>query len=234
MNKRIQLIGSLGVLAFVVMGRASAGELSYQCSEPPLSVTFDVAGHHYNGEVHCGNLFLQSDIPDAPVVRWPAAKARKLYTLIMLDFDGNANGSSPDPVSSGENSPVRHWIVGNIPGDLLRQQGYIETNQEPIGAGISIVQAYRAPHIPVVSDRYGIYLFEQAGKKEFEPISGSITNFDYASFLKKYDLGAPRASNFFVAVYVSESPFSGKPFHGNDVSQIWHKGYGQAKLTAPN
>jgi hypothetical protein len=234
MSKPLQLFCRVGLLAiFAMMEAASAKELTYQCSQPPLSVTFDVAGH-YNGAVNCGNLFLQSDIPDAPVVRWPAAKAGKLYTLMMLDFDGNANGSSPDPVSSGDNSPVRHWIVGNIPGSLLRQKGYIEANQETPGVGVSILQAYRAPHIPVVSDRYGIYLFEQTGKKMFEPISGPITNFDHASFLKKYDLGEPKASNFFVAIYVSESPFSGKPFHGNDVSPVWHKGYGQGKLTPPN
>jgi len=41
---------------------------------------------------------LQTDIPNAPVVKWRAAEAGKLYTLMMLDLDGNANGSWPDPV----------------------------------------------------------------------------------------------------------------------------------------
>ena len=68
-------------------------------------------------------LFLESDIHAAPVVRWKGADAAKLYTLMMLDFDGNATGAWPDPVPPGANAPVPHWIVGNIPGSLLRGAG---------------------------------------------------------------------------------------------------------------
>jgi hypothetical protein len=94
---------------------AAAAELNYECSVPPLEVRFAIAGGHYNGAVNCGNLFLQTDIPTPPLVRWKQAKAGRLYTLMMLDFDGNANGSWPDQVPMGENSPVRHWIVGTFP-----------------------------------------------------------------------------------------------------------------------
>jgi hypothetical protein len=93
-----------------------------------------------------------------------------------------------------------------------------------------VLQPYRAPHIPVVSDRYGIYLFEQTKRIDFAALSGPITNFDYSTFLDTYQLGDPKASNFFVAIYTSESPFSGKPFHGNDVSGGWHQGYKKGKL----
>ena len=95
----------------------------------------------------------------------------------------------------------------------------------------TILQSYRAPHIPMVSDRYGIYLFEQAKETEFAPVTGPITNFDFKKFLQTYQLESPVASNFFVAIYTSESPFSGKPFHGNDVSQTWHKDHGKGQLT---
>ena len=232
MNKPLQLFAALSLCA--VLGSyqiAHAGELKYGCSQPPLEVIYAIVGDHYNGMVNCGNLFLQPDIPTAPVVRWKEADATKLYTLMMLDFDGNANGSWPDPVPSGNNSPVRHWIVGNIPGALFRSAGYVESASDPGNKAISVLQVYRAPHIPIVSDRYGIYLFEQTKRLDFAALSGPITNFDDANFRDTYHLGAPKASNFFVAIYVSGSPFSGKPFQGNDVSKTWHHDYGKGKLT---
>lgn len=216
---------------FGISELSAAKELAYERTDPPLEVTFAVAGRHYGGEVTGGNLFLQTDIADAPVVRWKKATAGKFYTLMMLDFDGNANGSWPDPVPSGENSPVRHWIVGNISGDILRARGYVESERNPANEKPTVLQSYRAPHIPMVSDRYGVYLFEQAKEIEFAPVTGPITNFDFKKFLQTYQLENLAASNFFVAIYTSESPFSGKPFHGNDVSETWHKDYGKGKLT---
>lgn len=220
------LCGVFGISALL-----TAKELIYECTDPPLEVTFAVAGGHYSGVVTGGNLFIQTDISNAPVVRWRNAAAGKFYTLIMLDFDGNANGSWPDPVPSGENSPVRHWIVGNIPGEMLRGRGYEDSEKNSTDEKPKVLQAYRAPHIPVVSDRYGVYLFEQAKEIDFAPVTGPITNFDLKKFLQTYQFQSPAASNFFVAIYTSESPFSGKPFHGNDVSQTWHKDYGKGQLT---
>jgi urea transport system substrate-binding protein len=226
-------------------------DLSYITSAPPLEVTFGVAGGHYSGAVTGGSLFLQTDITDAPLVRFSQAKPGKLYTLMMLDFDGNASGSWPDKVAPGKNAPVRHWIVGNIPGALLRTSGYSEDQQTtPIAAGsparseatngvgrgsvapaaMTVLQAYRYPHIPVVSDRYGIYLFEQEKRIEFDPVPDPITNFDYRDFINKYRLSDSVASNWFVAIYTSEQPFSGKPFHGNDVSATWHHDLGKGDL----
>lgn len=231
MNRQASLLATVVLCALIgITHRASARELDYACSTPPIELTFAVTDHHYNGAVSCGNLFLQSDIPTAPMVRWKGADPTRLYTLLMLDFDGNATGSWPDPVPAGENATVRHWMVGNIPGDLLRGIGYMESTSDPGTDKISVLQPYRAPHIPVVSDRYGIYLFEQTRRIDFAAVMGPITNFDYATFLDTYQLGDPKASNFFVAIYTSESPFSGKPFHGNDVSGVWHQGYGKGKL----
>ena len=231
MNKQRPLLASLiFCVLFGLPHLAAARELNYGCSQPPMEVTFAEKDRHYSGAVNCGNLFLQSDIPSAPVVRWKGADASKFYTLMMLDFDGNADGSWPDPVPPGENSTVRHWIVGNIPGDLLSGAGYLESGNDSGIDKTSVLQPYRAPHIPVVSDRYGIYLFAQTKKIDFAAVTGPITNFDYSTFLDTYKLGDPKASNFFVAIYTSESPFSGKPFHGNDVSGVWHRSYGKGKL----
>jgi urea transport system substrate-binding protein len=219
-------------------------DLSYVSSAAPLEVTFKIAGGHYNGAVTGGNLFLQTDIPEAPLVRFSQAKPGKLYTLMMLDFDGDALGSWPDKVPPGKNSPVRHWIVGNIPGELLSGRGYSEDQQAPPTAaeladqpgaatgaaggsvsptGVTVLQAYRYPHIPIVSDRYGVYLFAQEKRIQFDSLPDPITNFDYRDFLSRYHLLDPIASNWFVAVYTSEQPFSGKVFHGNDVSATWHQ-----------
>ncbi len=228
-----------------VLNGAAAGELSYSCSDPPLFAEFEVAGAHYSGRVNCGNLFLQEDIPDAPVVKWKGAQKGELYTLMMLDFDGNACGSYPDAVPEGENSPVRHWIVGNIPGELLADAGYVEAahngrkkdpakndpaEKDPAYKEITVVQPYRSPHIPVVSDRYGLYLFKQFGRISFQDLNGPITNFNHREFIEKYKLGEALASNYFVAVYTSESPFSGKTFHGNELDKVWHKNMGKGKL----
>jgi phosphatidylethanolamine-binding protein (PEBP) family uncharacterized protein len=231
MIKPARLLAALIGVMLATPHLVAAKELTYDCSVPPLEVTFAVAGDHYSGAVNCGNLFLQSDIPAAPLVRWKGASAGKLYTLMMLDFDGNANGSWPDPVASGKNAPVRHWIVGNIPGDVLRGSGYVESESAATLKTISVVQPYRYPHIPVVSDRYAVYVFQQEKKIDFDALPDSIVNFDAAAFLAKYRLGAPKASNFFVAIFTSESPFSGKAFHGNDVSGVWHQGFGQGALT---
>src|SRR5215203_542019 len=226
------MLRHIGLLAFVAIFEAmfparpalAAAELQYVCSAPPLEVSFAIVGGHYSGRVSCGNLFLQPDIPAAPLVRWDNAKSGKLYALLMLDFDGDAMGSWPDPVPPGENAPVRHWIVGNIPAEVLSGSGYSEVGSAT--TSISILQPYRAPHIPVVSDRYGLYLFEQVGHINFAPLPRSIVNFDYLRFLETYQLGVPQASNHFVAVYTSQSPFSGRPFQGNDVSAVWHKNFG--------
>jgi hypothetical protein len=205
-------------------------DLIYEASDPPLGVTFEVAGGHYSGEVHPGSLFLQTDISAPPTVRWSAARVDTLHTMLMLDFDGNARGSWPDVVPEGTNSPVRHWIVGNISGTLLGGSGYSESVVPGGPDQPTVVQPYRPPHIPVISDRYALYLFPQTEQLEFSRIDGPVTNFDHVAFLRKYQLGAPVASNWFVAVYTSESPFSGKPFHGNDVSAVWHRSPGPGAL----
>ena len=109
---------------------------------------------------------------------------------------------------------------------------YVESESSASVKTISVVQPYRYPHIPVVSDRYAVYVFQQEKKIDFAALPDSITKFDAAAFLEKYQLGMPKAANVFVAIFTSESPFSGRAFHGNDVSGTWHQGYGQGKLTS--
>jgi len=231
MRRRFPIPASFaGCVAAALAGSVLAGDLVYEATDPPLEITFAVEGGHYRGEVHPGSLFLQADISDAPVVRFAQAEPDAFYTLMMLDFDGNAHGSWPDAVPSGENAPVRHSIVGNLPGDQLRTTGYRES-PDPRGSDQpSVLQPYRAPHIPVVSDRYGVYVFKQAGRMEFAEVTGPITNFDPAVFLRKHQLSDPVAANWFVALYTSVSPFTGKPFQGNDVTATWRSDLGRGSL----
>src|SRR5258708_35105986 len=111
------------------------------------------------------------------MIRRPPRSTLFPYTTLF-----RSNGSWPDAVASGQNSPVRHWIVGNIPGDILRK-GYLESASNMGADKASVLQAYRAPHIPMVSDRYGIYLFEQPKRIEFAAVTGGNSNIDYFSLL---------------------------------------------------
>lgn len=226
MKQHLPILASAAVLA----GTALAGDLAYEATDPPLGITFAVEGGHYSGVVHPGSLFLQADISAAPVVRFAEAEPGVFYTLMMLDFDGNANGSWPDAVPPGENAPVRHWIVGNISGEQLRTTGYVESPDAKGKDQPAVLQPYRAPHIPVVSDRYGVYVFKQPGRMEFAEVTGPITNFDHAAFLQKHQLSDPVAANWFVALYTSQSPFTGKAFQGNDVTATWRNNLGRGNL----
>jgi hypothetical protein len=100
--------------------------------------------------------------------------------------------------------------VGNIPGDLLSGAGYVESAGDSPIKNPTVLQPYRAPHIPMVSDRYGLYLFEQPKEIEFAAVTGPITNYDFAKFLETYRLADPAACNFFVAIYTSNLHFREK------------------------
>ena len=118
------------------------------------------------------------------------------------DFDGgNADGSWPDRLLR-ERTPTAPSLESGQHSLALCCAARV-TSRSASDSGIktmSVLQPYRAPHIPMVSDRYGIYLFEQAKRIDFAAVTGPITNFDYTTFLDTHQLGNPKASNFFVAI----------------------------------
>ena len=57
MIRSAQLLAALIGVVVATPHPASAKELNYGCSAPPLEVTFKVVGDHYSGVVNCGNLF---------------------------------------------------------------------------------------------------------------------------------------------------------------------------------
>eukprot|EP01079_Euglenida_sp_SAG-EU17-18_P008097 gene8097-7464_t len=86
-----------------------------------------------------------------PLVWWPQADSAQTYALLMIDPDcdmvcslshgvgikaccnllspylllvfllENVTGSYPDTSAAGPHAPVRHWVVGNIPGSDLQK-----------------------------------------------------------------------------------------------------------------
>merc|ERR1711934_525032 len=179
----------------------AAIELKIGCSEQPLSVEYtDIK--YYSGKVDCGNLLLESDIGGThpwipPKVRYcwgescifPTADDG-LYTLIYLDpyVDIPSNGSWPSCGDNckGSKAPARHWVVGNINADMLRSGNL---------SNATTVSAFKGPSPPWGSHPYGQFLFRQKGEKkvDFETLPSplGIYNWDYATFIEKYELGTP-------------------------------------------
>merc|ERR1712083_809386 len=79
-------------------------------------------------------------------------------------------------------SPIRHWMVGNVPGSVLRVGGNISS--------ATIIQPFHGPHPPQGSDphRYGQFIFKQAHMDIKFADPGSRTNWNYTSYLAKYNI----------------------------------------------
>ena len=154
----------------------------------------------------CGNLLLQPDVQDQPVVILPDADPNTLYTLLMIDPDDeipkNINhGNWPGP--PGKVAPCRHWTVGNIPGQVLRE-GYTAatTGTEWVG------QVYHGPGISYGTHRYGLFIFEQQGGLEkpikFSPLDPNRCPWNYRTeLIELYALGEPVASNYMIVLHYS-------------------------------
>jgi len=170
-------------------------KFKFACSNPALNVIYDV--EYYSGVVACGNLFRESDIGGgknvAPIVQWPQAKADAIYAFVMTDPDADLDGSFPLATKPGSHAPVRHWVVGNIPGTVLLNDG-------DLTSGTTTVAPFIGPSPPAGSHRYGQFLFEQKGTIEYEIFANtsSHVNWDYFNWTKTYDLGDPIASNWHI------------------------------------
>jgi len=173
-------------------------DLSFACTATPLQVNYSHI-RYYNGDVSCGNLFLESDIGGGinipPVVKYPSAKEGSLYTFVMMDPDANLpnNGSWPDVTVPGDHAPVRHWVIGNLDATALR------TGNFATGTTIS---PFVGPSPPYGSHRYGQFLFEQFEHMNFEDYTGkAIAQWDYKRFLGKYGFSSPVASNWHITAH---------------------------------
>ncbi|GAB0097632.1 hypothetical protein DMENIID0001_132940 [Sergentomyia squamirostris] len=132
--------------------------------------------------VHFGNVLQPIDVRLPPAITWPNKGPTSYYTLVMTDPD------------AGEVSEVKHWIVGNIPGNSVWRG---ETIAEYVGS---------APPFGTGRHRYIFLVFEQHfGRIQFlEPYSAVLDfsfrpYFSVQQFANKYQLGSPIAGNFFYA-----------------------------------
>jgi len=173
------------------------------CTSPALGVDYAHI-EFYSGEVSCGNLMLESDIGGginiAPVVTYPQAATKGLYTLMMVDGDADLSkaidgGSWANNVTmTGSHAPVRHWVVGNLDASMLKSGDF---------KGASTVSAFVGPSPPYGSHRYGQYLFKQSSRIEFVPFKSgaSIVDWDYGTFITNNSLIGPVATNWHVTQF---------------------------------
>ena len=119
----------------------------------------------------------------------------------------------------GSNS-ARHWLVGNVPGKVLRT-GFRNENTT---AGVTILQPYHGPHPPApgtpgrtdyvhvygqfvvralpsepstqLTSRLRLQFKQPTPKLSFAPMSADRHDWDYAAFFAKYKLGSKVASNY--------------------------------------
>ncbi|KAM7359464.1 uncharacterized protein ACRADG_012882 [Cochliomyia hominivorax] len=147
-----------------------------------LKVTYD------NGiEADKGVELTPTQVKNQPKIEW-RAQAGTYYTLIMTD---------PDAPSRKEPKmrEWHHWLVVNIPGDNL-SKGEVLT--EYVGSG---------PPKDSGLHRYTFLMFRQPKKMKFDEKHLSKTQaagrekFSTKNFIKKYNLGAPIAGNFYQAQY---------------------------------
>jgi phosphatidylethanolamine-binding protein (PEBP) family uncharacterized protein len=181
---------------FCIANGGYVEDLKFECTEPALLVNYSHI-EYYNGEVSCGNLFLESDIGGginvAPIVKFPDAKEGTYYTLVMMDPDADLpnNGSWPDVTTPGSHAPVRHWVVGNIDAAALKSGDF---------SSATTVESFLGPSPPFGSHRYGQFLFAQNQRQNFSVYASnaSRTQWDWKGWLGTYAMSEPVASNWHV------------------------------------
>lgn len=120
-----------------------------------------------------------TEVQSQPQVWWNGSKNNRLYFLFMIDMD----------TSAGE---YAHWVVGNIPG-----------NRVDLGDNLAFFFP-SAPPKDTGKHRYVFLWYEQLRRidfSSFKPIPqfqmlGRL-GFHTEDFVQKYNLGAPKAGNFY-------------------------------------
>ncbi|KAG8466977.1 hypothetical protein KFE25_008356 [Diacronema lutheri] len=123
---------------------------------PPPRALLNVS---YGGErqpliVTPGMALAVDEVLRPPRVRFTAASALALYSLLLVDAD------APRPFITHAGNAVRHWAVLNVPGQsLLDGESGVE--------GGTIASAYFSPRPPAGSGvhRYRLLLLEQPGAR---------------------------------------------------------------------
>ncbi|XP_030762539.1 phosphatidylethanolamine-binding protein 1-like [Sitophilus oryzae] len=149
-----------------------------RCPEKLAEVAFPSGG-----QVDLGKELTPSQTKNPPSIYWEADK-NSLYTLCMMD---------PDAPKSKESGPGgwNHWLVGNIPGNNIRQ-GQTLAEYMP-----TCPQKGSGPH------RYTYMIYKQNRQINFnQPRIPAYSlparqGFSMRNFAKQYSLGHPIAGNYF-------------------------------------
>uniref|UniRef100_A0A914E7S8 Phosphatidylethanolamine-binding protein n=1 Tax=Acrobeloides nanus TaxID=290746 RepID=A0A914E7S8_9BILA len=106
------------------------------------------------------------------------------FTLVMID---------PDNLSRKNPSVAEwlHWLVANIPASNIIEGINGGQHQQPYGSP--------APQPRTDLHRYVLVLFEHQGRRLQVPKPSTRAKFSLKEFIKKHNLGAPIAANFFYA-----------------------------------
>ncbi|TKR81493.1 hypothetical protein L596_015355 [Steinernema carpocapsae] len=124
-------------------------------------------------EVLCGTRAEPSQVESTPWVTWHADH-NSLYTLVMVDPDARPSVRE-----------WRHWLVMNIPGNLVTKG--------------DVVTPYAGPSPPPGSGfhRYIVLAYKQLGKLDIGDLkSAPREQFRVAQFAEDFALGRPVAGNF--------------------------------------
>jgi len=165
------------------------GDLDFNCTSVPLNVTFGQP----IGAIHCGTKLSgcwTSPVQKQPVVQLPSAATNAQYLVMMVDPD------APTP-QDPSHSPIRHWLVGNVPGSVLHSGGNISS--------ATVLEPFHGPHPPQGSDyhRYGQFVFQQPQLDIKFAAPGSRTNWNYAAYLATYNIQPEHklSSNYLLCEY---------------------------------
>ena len=174
---------------FFSAAQAYHGPLDFNCTKPPLDVIFTAP----LGSIVCGQKMLKTNpaLATAPHIKLPTADATKGYVLMMIDPDAPSRASPTY-------SPIRHWLVGNVPGSALIK-GDVGGKD---GKGDTL-SPYHPPGPPAGTGyhRYGQFIFEQPKPHvAFKSVAPSIAKWNYSAFIKQYNLvGDKLSSNYLLA-----------------------------------
>jgi phosphatidylethanolamine-binding protein (PEBP) family uncharacterized protein len=133
------------VLATLHLAQAYPGPMDFNCTQPVLSVTFGEP----LGKIQCGQKMHKTNpaLATAPAVSMKDADDGKGYVLMMIDPDAPSHAAPTY-------SPIRHWLVVNIPGAALKAGTAVSKGET--------LSKYHAPG-PPAGTGYHRYVYVVAG-----------------------------------------------------------------------
>jgi phosphatidylethanolamine-binding protein (PEBP) family uncharacterized protein len=164
------------------------------CTSPSLHVHFAEPV----GELACGRCLSRWNpaLGNGPKITYPDADPSQGYVLMMIDPDAKSRVSPTV-------SPIRHWLIVNIPGSALLagDVGGGPVGGPAVGQG-TVLSEYHPPGPPNQTGyhRYGFLLFKQPNATlTYASLPTNIAHFHFRAFAQQHQLGAELRSNVMLA-----------------------------------